>query len=153
MNLSKSTLRKKSRRIIVEDARRKNFLECKNKTREIVNSLWKSSLTILTYTSLSHEPDLEPLYERLQKTYDVTFIIATKELQDPWILIDLAFVPGLLFDESWVRLGQWGGWYDRFFAAHSETYKVWVCYKEQLVEQWKIPVDDWDVLMNELIVL
>lgn len=61
---------------------------------------------------------------------------------------DLFIMPGLAFDKSGRRLGQGGGFYDRFLACH----KNWNCprmalgFSFQLVEN--IPADKHDLSIN-----
>lgn len=61
---------------------------------------------------------------------------------------DLFVLPGLAFDKSGCRLGQGGGFYDRFLASH----KNWNCprvalgFSFQLVES--IPTDKYDSSIN-----
>lgn len=64
--------------------------------------------------------------------------------------IDLVIVPGLAFDKGLGRLGYGGGYYDRFLAKHPGAHKSAVLYPFQLVD--KVPVDRYDVSMDELIV-
>lgn len=46
--------------------------------------------------------------------------------------IDLVIVPGLCFDYHYNRLGYGKGYYDRFLAQIN-TYKIGVCFKEQMI--------------------
>ena len=84
-------------------------------------------------------------------------------------IIDLVVVPGRAFDTEGRRLGRWGGFYDKYLNLHkpidvppdkevgsSERSEeetggllVWVCFSEQIVEE--VPVDDWDISMDEVI--
>ena len=62
---------------------------------------------------------------------------------------DITIVPGLAFTRTGHRLGQGGGFYDRYLQQHPATYKVGVCFTEQLADV--IPLDDHDVLMDEVV--
>lgn len=62
---------------------------------------------------------------------------------------DLVVVPGLAFTRSGRRLGQGGGYYDRYLAQHPAVYKVGVCFNEQLADH--LPMDEHDVGMDEVI--
>ncbi|MGB0767989.1 MAG: 5-formyltetrahydrofolate cyclo-ligase, partial [Phycisphaeraceae bacterium] len=45
---------------------------------------------------------------------------------------DVTIVPGLAFTPNGQRLGQGGGYYDRYLAKHPATYKIGICLREQL---------------------
>lgn len=62
---------------------------------------------------------------------------------------DLAIVPGLAFTRGGQRLGQGGGYYDRFLADHPATYKIGICFDEQVVDE--LPAAEHDVGMHEVI--
>ncbi|MEM9022061.1 MAG: 5-formyltetrahydrofolate cyclo-ligase [Planctomycetota bacterium] len=61
----------------------------------------------------------------------------------------VAIVPGLAFTTSGGRLGQGGGYYDRYLIAHRDTYRIGICFDEQLAE--RLPTDEHDVAMDEVI--
>jgi len=133
--------------------------------------------TVLLYRHLDHEPSLSLLekeyckaWKRLLYPVEWTSQSCVAEWKEGvifwkrWILldweqeiyhwnIDVAYVPWLAFDKTWRRLGHGWWWYDRLFADHPESVKIWVCYQEQLLPEWKIPRDEWDVSMDEMIIL
>ena len=47
------------------------------------------------------------------------------------------------------RLGQGGGYYDRYLADHPATYKVGVCFNEQFTDA--LPIEAHDALMDEVV--
>ena len=49
----------------------------------------------------------------------------------------------------YIRMGQGGGYYDRFLAAHPHIYKIGVCFDFQKVME--VPVDEQDVAVDEVI--
>ena len=49
--------------------------------------------------------------------------------------IDVAVLPLLAVDERGVRLGYGGGCYDRFLAAHPETFPLAYCFDFQIVRE------------------
>ncbi|MEM9881755.1 MAG: 5-formyltetrahydrofolate cyclo-ligase [Planctomycetota bacterium] len=56
---------------------------------------------------------------------------------------DVTILPGLGFDpETGVRLGQGGGFYDRYLAAHPDTFAVGLAFDTQL--QTGLPADPHD---------
>lgn len=62
---------------------------------------------------------------------------------------DLIICPGLAFDPHGGRLGYGGGYYDTFLAEHSSSWKVGICYPNQLLDL--IPREAHDILMNQVI--
>ncbi len=62
---------------------------------------------------------------------------------------DVTIVPGLAFTRTGQRLGQGGGYYDRYLAQHPATYKVGVCFNEQMADE--LPCEAHDALMDEVV--
>ena len=62
---------------------------------------------------------------------------------------DVTIVPGLAFTRTGARLGQGGGYYDRYLADHPATYKVGVCFNEQLADL--LPTNAHDIYMDEVV--
>lgn len=56
--------------------------------------------------------------------------------------IDVAVMPLLAVDERGVRLGYGGGCYDRFLAAHPETFPLAYCFDFQIVRE--VPEEPFD---------
>lgn len=63
---------------------------------------------------------------------------------------DLVVVPGVAFSWGGLRLGYGGGYYDRFFEAFPESFRVGLLFGGQLVRD--IPEETHDVRMNALII-
>ena len=63
---------------------------------------------------------------------------------------DVTIVPGLAFTRTGARLGQGGGYYDRYLAEHPATHKIGICFDEQLADS--LPCEDHDALMDEVVV-
>lgn len=126
-------------------------LENEPSTVTLIEDLLVSSTTVLCPIEQKGEPCIAQLKE--SSILWSRWILPNEEIHFYTWLIDVVLVPWLAFDKSWVRL--WHGWwrYDKFFSKHPEPYKVWVCFEEQILPQWKIPVDDWDVSMDSMIVL
>lgn len=61
----------------------------------------------------------------------------------------LCFVPGVAFDPSGARFGYGKGYYDRYFTGKSGCRLVGCAYQCQVAEM--LPVDIWDIKMNDLI--
>jgi len=62
---------------------------------------------------------------------------------------DVTIVPGLAFTRSGDRLGQGGGYYDRYLVQHPATYKIGLCFNEQLADT--LPGDAHDIPMDEVV--
>ena len=63
---------------------------------------------------------------------------------------DLMIVPGLSFDCCGGRMGQGGGYYDRFLANLDHVTKISLAFDMQLIP--KIPTDHYDIPVNYTIV-
>ena len=61
----------------------------------------------------------------------------------------VCIVPGVAFTRGGVRLGQGGGYYDRFLAAHEGLYTVGLCY-EALVQP-QLPEQPHDRRVDALV--
>lgn len=65
-------------------------------------------------------------------------------------VLDLAIVPGAVFDKAGNRIGYGGGYYDKFFSSLKKNIvKIAVCYSFQLVDH--IAPDPHDVPMDYII--
>jgi len=62
---------------------------------------------------------------------------------------DITIVPGLAFTRTGHRLGQGGGFYDRYLAQHPATYKIGLCFNEQIASD--LPRDGHDIVMDEVV--
>lgn len=62
---------------------------------------------------------------------------------------ELAFVPLLAFGENGERLGQGGGHYDRWLAAHEQTQAVGLAWDCQLTEA--LPCEPHDCLLHAVV--
>lgn len=89
-------------------------------------------------------------------------IHSTDELQ-PWVMalfepvydnpypdiIDVAFIPWLAFTGKWKRIWRWKGYYDIFFSAHKDIYKMWLGFNEQIFDDFH--QDEWDIQLDEVV--
>lgn len=73
-------------------------------------------------------------------------VIALDEFAKPVIL-----VPGLAFDRNNNRLGRGGGYYDRYLIRKPKLHSLGLAIEEVIFD--KLPVDDWDQPVKQLIVV
>ena len=63
---------------------------------------------------------------------------------------DVVVVPGLAFTPSGQRLGQGGGWYDRFLVdVRDDCETIGVCFHEQVVDA--LPIEPHDVAVHRVV--
>jgi 5-formyltetrahydrofolate cyclo-ligase len=62
---------------------------------------------------------------------------------------DLILVPLVGFDRDMNRLGQGGGYYDRYLSRNNKTLKVGIAWSCQEVSV--LPVDEWDVRLDGIL--
>ncbi len=96
---------------------------------------------VMLYAPRRGEPDVGPLHDwcadRGQRVVD------PEDEPDPAI-VDVVVVPGLAFTAAGDRLGQGGGWYDRFLSRlRGDADTIGVCFDVQVVEA--VPVESHDV--------
>ena len=61
--------------------------------------------------------------------------------------VDVVLVPGVAFTAGGLRLGQGGGWYDRFLAQlRHDAIAIGVCFEPQLVDD--LPTEPHDVVLD-----
>lgn len=91
---------------------------------------------ILVFDSIVGEPDTAAFVERCRRR-GTAVAVPEEEVEPGWP--DVVIVPGLAFTPTGVRLGQGGGWYDRFLAeVRPECLTVGVCFAEQMVDELPI---------------
>ena len=66
-----------------------------------------------------------------------------KDAED--VLPDVLFVPLLAFDETGRRLGQGGGYYDRWIADHPEVLRIGLAWDTQAVDEVPSEPHDMDL--------
>ncbi|MFL5738436.1 MAG: 5-formyltetrahydrofolate cyclo-ligase [Actinomycetota bacterium] len=64
--------------------------------------------------------------------------------------VDALVIPGLAFDRQGFRLGYGGGFYDRYVRrTRPETFRVGICFSEQIVED--VPHGDGDERVDRVV--
>jgi 5-formyltetrahydrofolate cyclo-ligase len=103
--------------------------------------------TVLGFTTVPGEPETRSLFVWCAATGR---LVAVPEagIEPSWP--DLVVVPGLAFTAAGDRLGQGGGWYDRFLSeTRADCVTVGVCFTEQIVDA--LPVEAHDVMVDHVV--
>ena len=99
----------------------------------------KSPMTFHVHTDPYDESDLEPgPMGLMQPAADAPSV-------EPGVLI----MPLVGFTERGERIGQGGGFYDRWLAAHSETVAIGLAWDVQKVDE--LPVEEHDISLRAII--
>jgi len=103
--------------------------------------------TVMVYDAVNGEVDLHRLAEHCRNLG--LAVVVPEDEPDP-ATIDLVVVPGVAFTAAGHRLGQGGGWYDRFLTGlRPGVARIGVCFAECLVDE--LPTEDHDVVMDLVI--
>jgi 5-formyltetrahydrofolate cyclo-ligase len=103
--------------------------------------------TVLAFTSLPGEPDTRSLSVWCAATGRLV-AVPEADVEPSWP--DVVIVPGVAFTSSGDRLGQGGGWYDRFLSGvRSDCTTIGVCFAEQIVDA--LPVEAHDITMDHVV--
>ena len=103
--------------------------------------------TVMVYDAVNGEVDLHRFAEHCRNLG--LSVIVPEDEPDP-ATIDLVVVPGVAFTAAGHRLGQGGGWYDRFLTGlRPGVMRIGVCFAECLVDE--LPTEDHDVIMDLVI--
>ena len=100
--------------------------------------------TVMVYDAVNGEVNLHRFAEHC-RSLGLTVVVPEEE-PDP-ATIDLVVVPGVAFTAAGHRLGQGGGWYDRFLTGlRPGVARIGVCFAECLVDE--LPTEAHDVVMD-----
>lgn len=96
----------------------------------LTSKQYQASRSIHIYNSLKSEPDTQYIINHAKKSSrDIYY----PEI-DPYhnkTVIDVAIVPGTLFDMHMTRKGRGGGYYDRFLAI-TRAIKIGLCFYDSI---------------------
>ena len=144
------TERKGALRRSMRDWRRSlNDVELERRSAAVVRNIRESGvlddvIVVMGFTSIRGEPNLSNLADALRAS-GCSWIVPEDNPEPE--SVDLVLVPGVAFTRSGDRLGQGGGWYDRFLpTARQDTRVVGVCFAEQVLDD--LPVEDHDVRVD-----
>lgn len=103
--------------------------------------------TVMLFDPVPGEPDVRALADRLRARGTVVVVPESHPSAGHPIApteVDVVVMPGLAFTREGLRLGQGGGWYDRFLAeVRPDCVVIGVCFDEQLVDD--LPFEPHDV--------
>jgi 5-formyltetrahydrofolate cyclo-ligase len=110
-------------------------------------ALMADAETVLAFTTIPGEPDTRALMVWCAATGRLA-AVPEADVDPSWP--DAVIVPGLAFTTAGDRLGQGGGWYDRFLSeVRADCVTIGVCFAEQLVDA--LPVEPHDVTMDHVV--
>ncbi len=103
--------------------------------------------TVLAFTSVPGEPETRSLLVWCAATGRLA-AVPEADVDPAWP--DVVVVPGLAFTAAGERLGQGGGWYDRFLSqVRADCTTIGVCFAEQILDT--LPLEDHDVTMDHVV--
>ena len=102
---------------------------------------------VLVFETIPGEPETAPFVEWCRAN-DVAVAVPDDEPDPSWP--DVVIVPGLAFTAAGDRLGQGGGWYDRFLAdVRPGCRTIGVGFVEQIVDT--LPVEVHDIRLDHVV--
>jgi 5-formyltetrahydrofolate cyclo-ligase len=107
----------------------------------------RSATTVMVFASVPGEPDTAPFVTWCRSHGKV--VVMPEEAPEP-TGPDVVVVPGIAFATDGHRLGQGGGWYDRFLAAvRDDCVTIGVAFAPQIVTE--LPVEPHDVVLDVVV--
>ncbi len=98
---------------------------------------------ILVFRTIVGEPEVS-LFESWCLEQGMAVAVPEDDVDPAWP--DVVIVPGLAFTATGRRLGQGGGWYDRFLVdVRDDCVTVGVCFHEQLLDDLAVESHDMSV--------
>jgi 5-formyltetrahydrofolate cyclo-ligase len=117
--------------------------------REAVRSLpaVRDARVVMVYEAIWGEPQLDEFAEWCRQQGKQ---VVVPDHEPAPSTVDVVVVPGLAFTADGHRIGQGGGWYDRFLAGiRPDAVTVGVAFREQLVDE--LPVEPHDVRLHHVV--
>jgi 5-formyltetrahydrofolate cyclo-ligase len=109
----------------------------------------RTASTIMAFTSIHGEPLTAGFIERHRSMGQTVALPEDAPPPDP-ASVDVVLVPATALTPHGDRLGQGGGWYDRFLAdVDPGCTKIGVCFDAQLVEE--LPTEPHDVRLDVVV--
>lgn len=127
------------------------YLDFKNevRTNEIIRFLIKNERAVYVPKCDTLTHTFVPVF--YDDEYSLNKYGIKEPNQDPSVnvQIDCAIVPGVAFDIKGNRIGFGAGYYDKFFSANPDVFKIGLCYEFQMCDE--IFADRFDVPMDVII--
>nr|WP_280639724.1 5-formyltetrahydrofolate cyclo-ligase [Lactiplantibacillus pentosus] len=123
-------------------------------TQPLIERAWAEGKTVVIPKTLPHRQMAFYPYTSTTKLARTSFGLLEPVDGQPIAksAIDLILVPGLGYSlDRHARIGFGGGYYDRYLADYAGT-KLTLAYNEMAFEHAEWPVDDYDILLDELLV-
>ena len=112
-----------------------------------VASAIDSARVLMVFSPIHGEPVLGSLRERCARRG--IEVVTPEDDPDPGS-VDVVVVPGVAFTRDGDRLGQGGGWYDRFLCRLGPgAVSIGVCFVEQVVDE--LPLEPHDVRVDRVV--
>ncbi|NND76099.1 MAG: hypothetical protein HKN44_13935 [Ilumatobacter sp.] len=103
--------------------------------------------TVLVFDDIAGEPHTAGFVEWCRAQGKV---VAPPEAEVDPTWPDVVIVPGLAFAPSGARIGQGGGWFDRFLAqTRIDCTSIGVCFRPQLVDT--VPTEAHDIAVDVVV--
>jgi 5-formyltetrahydrofolate cyclo-ligase len=107
----------------------------------------RAASTVMVFTSIKGEPPTAAFVEWC--TEHGKRVVVPEDDPDPG-RVDVVIVPGVAFAPDGSRLGQGGGWYDRFLAGvRPDCVTIGVGFDAQLLDA--LPVEPHDVRLDLIV--
>jgi 5-formyltetrahydrofolate cyclo-ligase len=110
----------------------------------------RSASTVMLFRAVPGEPDLAALAAWCRSAGKVVVVpdsVPTAAFPIDPSRVDAVLVPGVAFTADGKRLGQGGGWFDRFLAElRVDAIAIGVCFGPQVVDD--LPTEAHDVLLD-----
>jgi len=104
---------------------------------------------VMMFDSVPGEPVTEPFIEWCREHGKTVHLPEDDPPPDP-LTIDLVIVPGTAFTRDGHRLGQGGGWYDRFLqTVRPDCVTIGVGFSPQILDE--LPVEAHDVRLQHVV--
>jgi 5-formyltetrahydrofolate cyclo-ligase len=109
----------------------------------------RSSNIVMAFDSIRGEPVTEGFVARRRAAGQLV-VIPEDEPPPDAAQVDVVLVPGIAFTLDGDRLGQGGGWYDRFLAGvRSTCTTIGVGFEIQIVDA--VPIETHDIALDAIV--